>query len=513
MIDVLFINSGNATAVYQDLAKDYSAIEPPTWALLLAQSCRSIGKTVDILDVNAERLNIEQSYERIKQSNARLLCFVVYGQNVNAGTVGMGGAVSLSKYIKSQNNTTPIAYIGSYVQSLPKKTLLEEKSIDIVFTNEGVYALRNLLSQSTIDINNLDNIKGIGWRKNNFPVLNPPEFVVPQEKMDIDLPGYAWDLLPYKERPLDLYRSPMWHAEYDHTKRSPYAALQTSLGCKFGCDFCMINIINRNDNEEIGVASNYSLMRYWSPEFIINEFDKLVKMGVETIRIVDEMFLLNKKYYIPLCTMLKERGYGKFLRMWAYSRIDTVSNPELLKLVRAAGIKWLCLGIESGDRNVRLEVSKGKFQDVDIQKVVQHIHDSDIEIMANYIFGLPGDTYESMQKTLDLSKELCTVGWNAYAAMALPGSKLYKDAVDRGIPIPKTYDGFSFHSYDTLPLPTEHLTAAQILKFRDNAFSEYHSDPKVVDRIYKKFGQVAVDNINNMLRVTLKRKIIEESNL
>lgn len=512
-MDVLFINPGNATAVYQDLAKDYSAIEPPTWALLLAQSCRTIGKTVDILDVNAERLNIEQAYERIKQSNARLLCFVVYGQNVNAGTVGMGGAVSLSKYIKAQNNTTPIAYIGSYVQSLPKKTLLEEKSIDIVFTNEGVYALRNLLSQSTIDINNLDNIKGIGWRKNNFPVLNPPEFVVPQEKMDIDLPGYAWDLLPYKERPLDLYRSPMWHAEYDHTKRSPYAALQTSLGCKFGCDFCMINIINRNDNEEIGVASNYSLMRYWSPEFIINEFDKLVKMGVETIRIVDEMFLLNKKYYIPLCTMLKERGYGKFLRMWAYSRIDTVSNPELLKLVRAAGIKWLCLGIESGDRNVRLEVSKGKFQDVDIQKVVQHIHDSDIEIMANYIFGLPGDTYESMQKTLDLSKELCTVGWNAYAAMALPGSKLYKDAVDRGIPIPKTYDGFSFHSYDTLPLPTEHLTAAQILKFRDNAFSEYHSDPKVVDRIYKKFGQVAVDNINNMLRVTLKRKIIEESNL
>jgi len=512
-MDVLFINPGNATAVYQDLAKDYSAIEPPTWALLLAQSCRAIGKTVDILDVNAERLNIEQAYERIKQSNARLLCFVVYGQNVNAGTVGMGGAVSLSKYIKAQNNTTPIAYIGSYVQSLPKKTLLEEKSIDIVFTNEGVYALRNLLSQSTIDINNLDNIKGIGWRKNNFPILNPPEFVVPQEKMDIDLPGYAWDLLPYKERPLDLYRSPMWHAEYDHTKRSPYAALQTSLGCKFGCDFCMINIINRNDNEEIGVASNYSLMRYWSPEFIINEFDKLVKMGVETIRIVDEMFLLNKKYYVPLCTMLKERGYGKFLRMWAYSRIDTVSNPELLKLVRSAGIKWLCLGIESGDRNVRLEVSKGKFLDVDIQKVVQHIHDSDIEIMANYIFGLPGDTYESMQKTLDLSKELCTVGWNAYAAMALPGSKLYKDAVDRGTPIPKTYDGFSFHSYDTLPLPTEHLTAAQILKFRDNAFSEYHSDPKVMDRIYKKFGQVAVDNINNMLRVTLKRKIIEESNL
>ena len=69
--------------------------------------------------------------------------------------------------------------------------------------------------------------------------------------MDIDLPGYAWDLLPYNKNPLDMYRSPMWHAEYDFKKRSPYASLQTSLGCVFKCDFCMINLINRNDTEEI----------------------------------------------------------------------------------------------------------------------------------------------------------------------------------------------------------------------------------------------------------------------
>ena len=56
----------------------------------------------------------------------------------------------------------------------------------------------------------------------------------------------------------------------------------------------MINLINRNDEEEIGVSSNYSGMRYWSPEFIIKEFEKLIRMGVRTIRITDEMFLLTK---------------------------------------------------------------------------------------------------------------------------------------------------------------------------------------------------------------------------
>ena len=112
--------------------------------------------------------------------------------------------------------------------------------------------------------------------------------------------------------------------------------------------------------------------------------------------------------------------------MWAYSRIDTIKNPETLSIVRKAGIKWLCLGIESGDKKVRLEVAKGKFEDVDVRKVVQQVHDADIDIMANYMFGLPGDDAETTKKTFDLSLELCTSGWNTYAAMALPGSRLYK---------------------------------------------------------------------------------------
>ena len=510
MIDVLFIAPGNATDIYQGLSENHSAIEPPTWALLLAESCRSKGYKVSLIDVNAEELNGEQVLERVQFLNPRLVCFIVYGQNVNAGTVSMSGAVYLSEYLKEYGVKTPIAYIGSYIQAVPTKALNDESSIDFGFTNEGVYALHNVLAQETIDVNNLGHIKGLVWRENGTPKINPPERVVPNDRMDIDLPGYAWDLLPMKETPLDLYRAPMWHAEYDQTKRSPYAAIQTSLGCQFGCDFCMINILNRNDEEEIGVAGNYSLMRYWSPEFIIKEFDKLVDLGVYTIKITDEMFLLNRKYYVPLCEMLKERGYGDKLRMWAYSRVDTVRRPDLLKLVREAGIKWLALGIESGDKTVRLEVSKGRFEDVDIEKVIQQVHDADIEVMANYIFGLPGDTKESMQKTLDLSKELCTFGWNAYAAMALPGSKLYKEAVTNGIPLPKGYEGFSFHGYETLPLPTETLSAAEVLEFRDKAFEEYHSYPPFLEKVKNKFGQVAVDNINEMLTVKLKRRIIDE---
>ena len=509
LTDVCFLIASSAKKSYQKLSETYAAIEPPTWALLLSQSCRSVGFKVSIIDANAENLSDEEIFKRLNELKPKIVCLVVYGQNVNAGTTNMRGAVDITNFLKDKKISCPIAFVGSHVQALPIETLKKEKNIDIVFTNEGVYALRNLLKLENFSYEKLKNIKGIAYRKDNEIIMNLPEKVVPTERMDMDLPGYAWDLLPYKKNPLDLYRSPMWHAEYDFEKRSPYASLQTSLGCVFKCDFCMINLINRNDSEEIGVAGKYSNMRFWSPDFIIKEFDKLIDMGVTTIRIVDEMFLLNPKYYVPLCEKLALRNKDDKLRMWSYSRIDTVKRPEILKLVRKAGIKWLCLGIESGDKSVRLEVAKGKFEDVDVREVIKKVHDADIDVMANYIYGLPGDTKETMKKTYDLSLELCTAGWNTYAAMALPGSQLYKNAVEKKYKLPENYEGYSFHSYETQPLPTETLKPDEILEYRDKSFKNYHTNKNFLDKIERRFGKKAIDNIREMTKVSLKRKIIE----
>jgi len=509
MIDVLFVNPANSGIVYQDLAQDYSAVEPPTWSLLLAESIRSVGFKPQILDANAEGLSITQAVERIVESEPRLICFVVYGQNPNSGTVNMSGVAELAKAVKASNISSPIAAVGSHMSALPLEVLKRESDIDIVFCNEGVYSLRDLLSIDLAETNEWSGVRGIGFRRDGIPVLNPPAYVVPQDRMDLDLPGYAWDLLPFRERPLDLYRSHFWHANYDHAKRSPFAAIYTSLGCTFKCSFCMINVLNRDDNDEIGVASNYATMRFWSPELILKEIEKLMDLGVRTLRISDEMFLLNKRYFAPLCEMLRDRGYGEKLNMWAYPRVDTVRDKAQLDLIKAAGIHWLALGIESGRQSVRLEVTKGRFRDIDIREVVKMIESSGIEVIANYLFGLPGDDHESMQETLDLSLELCTAAWNGYAVMALPGSELFRQATDKGYPLPSDYSGYSFHSYDTLPLPTEHLTAADVLEFRDNAFTAYHTNAQFLRIVRDRFGKNAEQNIKDLTSVRLRRKLLE----
>ena len=501
-LDVLFVNADSSALAYQDLSKDYAAIEPPTWCLLLAQSCRAKGFGVAILDCGAERLSETGAAKRIGEVNARLVCFAVYGQNPNSGTTNMIGATALARLLKQSSPETITCFVGSHVSALPLE-ILGRKEVDLVLLNEGVYALHNLLRTDLKT--GLDAVKGIGHKANGAPQLNPPERVVPQDRMDVDLPGYAWDLLPYRDKPLDLYRAHFWHAEFNHNLRTPFAALYTSLGCTFKCDFCMINIVNRVDNAEGIVSANSPNMRFWSPQFILGEFEKLANLGVETIRISDEMFFLNKKYYEPLLNSIIERGY-KF-RMWAYSRIDTV-RPNYLELFRKAGIGWLALGVEAGNQVVRREVSKGSFQEINIRQVVKAIREHDLNIISNYIFGFPDDTLETMQQTLDLALELNTEMVNMYPCQALPGSPLYNTARTNGWALPDSYGGYAFLSWDSQPLPTKHCSAAEVLRFRDHAWQQYFAMPAFLALVEKKFGAEQRRNVEAMARIKLRRKLL-----
>ena len=506
-MDALFIAPDSSAKAYQGLAKTYSAIEPPTWALLLAESCRAKGFGVGILDCDAERLSLEEAVQRIADAKPRLAVFVVYGQNPNSGTTSMIGALALAKAIKEAGLSTPVCFVGSHTSALPREVLAHE-AVDIVLLNEGVYALHNLLRSNLRG--DLAAIKGIGYKTRDggngaVAVLNPPQAVVPQERLDEDLPGYAWDLLPYRDKPLDLYRAHFWHAGFSHDQRTPFAAIYTSLGCQFGCDFCMINIINRGDNGDEIDASHSRGMRFWSPAWVGREMEKLAALGVRALRISDEMFFLNRRYYTPVLQGVIDAGYN--FSMWAYSRVDT-ARAEALALFRKAGVRWLALGIEAGNQNVRQEVSKGSFKEVNIRDVCDTIRAADINVISNYIFGFPEDTHKTMQQTLDLALELNTEMANMYPCQALPGSPMYHLARRNGWPLPDSYEGYAFLSYECQPLPTKYLSAAEVLRFRDEAWQRYFSHPAYLDLVEGKFGRQERSNIEGMASIRLKRKLL-----
>jgi radical SAM superfamily enzyme YgiQ (UPF0313 family) len=232
---------------------------------------------------------------------------------------------------------------------------------------------------------------------------------------------------------------------------------------------------------------------------------KLADLGVKTLRISDEMFFLNRKYYEPVLKLAIDESFN--FNMWTYSRVDTV-RKDSLELFKKAGVNWLALGVEAGNQLVRQEVSKGSFKEVNIRDVCKTIKDADINIISNYIFGFPDDDMSTMQETLDLALELNTEMANMYPCQALPGSPMFQLAKKEGWALPTSYEGYAFLSYESQPLPTKYVSSADVLRFRDEAWRKYFTNSNYLDLVEKKFGPNERKNVQDMATIHLKRKIL-----
>ncbi len=507
-LDLLLVNPNSHKKTYQGLADRYAAIEVPFWSLLLAESCRKQGYSVEILDTLAEKFTPEQAVERIKYLRPRLCAFVTYSSNPNGGTTNMSGTLEIAELLFKIAPSIKTISIGSHTSALPQE-VLAYKCFDYVAINEGVKALHKLLA-SDLQPLNLGKIPGIGYKLSGYPFLTDGAgSLVNQDEIDELMPGYAWDLLPYKDKPLDLYRAHNWHALYREDLRTPFASIYSSLGCRFQCNFCMINLINREDKNKGINATHSNIMRYWSPEKVLSWFEELVeKYDCTTIRFLDEMFFLNKKYYEPILQGLVDRGYGKLIRTWTYARVDSV-NERFLDLFYNAGVKYLALGIEAARQEIRLEITKGKFKDVNIRDVCKKIKEHGMYCGNNFIFGHSGESLEDMQASYDLAVELNGEFTNFYTAMALPGSVLYYEAKQNGYKLPDSFEGYSFHSYECQPLPTRYLAPEEVLSFRDEAWHRYFTRSEYLTMIESKFGVEARNNIKEQTKIRLKRRILE----
>lgn len=478
MTDIVLIHPSAARAIYQNLADDITAIEPPTWCRMIAGWLKDHGVNVAIIDQEAERLTPEAVAIRVAESGARLAALIVVGHQPSASTQQMTAIPALAHALAPLTAKTII--VGHHASALPERTLRDETvKVDYVCDGEGPETILGLLNGFPLSM-----VPGLVWRDGDKIKKNRRAELIPID----ELHGDVWDLLP-----MEKYRAHTWQC-LDDSPRQPYASIYTTLGCPFKCSFCMINVFQH--------ANTY---RRRTPAKVVAQIDRLYReYGVKTFKIADEMFVLDPKHYLPICEGLAALPYAHQLNIWAYARIDTV-KPETLSLMRRAGIRWLALGIESGSADVR-DGSEKHLDDADIRETVKAIQSSGISIIGNFIFGLPDDTHESMQQTLNLAKSLDLEFANFYSAMAYPGSKLFEQA--RPEDLPDSWSGYSQHSFDCRPLPTATLSSAEVLGFRDRAFLDFYTDPAYIDSVRVKFGEKAVDHIRYLAAQILPRKLL-----
>jgi anaerobic magnesium-protoporphyrin IX monomethyl ester cyclase len=493
-LDLLLINPGNRLSIYQSLGSTLAAIEPPVWAALFATFIRTRGFSVRILDANAEDLAPEEAAQRVEETNPLLAAVVVYGHNPSASTQVMPSAGAICTAIKQRTPELKTLLVGGHVAALPERTLREEDAT-FVCSGEGLHTIVELLQALQAGSEDYGKVRGLLYRDGDRIASTPAAPLV--RDVDREMPGMAWDLLP-----MERYRAHNWHC-FGNLQRQPYAALYTTLGCPYHCSFCCIQAPFKTGEKELGLKESVNSYRLWSTEAIGTQLDRLVRdHGVRNIKIADEMFVLNLKHVVGICDLIIERGYD--LNIWAYARVDTVKDGMVDKLKRA-GFNWLAFGVESASERVRDDVDKGFTQDL-IFRTLEKVRGADINVGANYIFGLPEDDTDSMQKTLDLAVDLNAEYANFYCAMAYPGSALYDVAPKQGWSLPEKWSGYSQHSVDTLPLRTKHLTASQVLRFRDEAFQTYFTNPVYLDLVTRRFGVKTAEHIREMVAHKLVRK-------
>ncbi len=483
-LDLLLVNvGGSKKKVYQDLSRDYSAIEPPFWAALTAGFARQRGYETKILDAYAENLSIEESIERVEDYNPRLVNIVVYGQQPAASTQLMGPVGELCKQIKQKNPQRKILLTGLHPSALPRKTL-EEEACDYVGEGEGFYSVLGLLKNK-----DLTEIPGLWWKDEELIRNNSRANNI--QNLTEELGEVAWDLLP-----MNKYKAHNWQCLGNFESRKKYASISTSLGCPHRCNFCSISASFGGEHR----------IRNWSPEWVVNQLDTLQnKYGVEVIKIIDEMFIINPSHYLGICNGITEKDLK--LNIWSYARVDTTRERDLEKL-KKAGFDWLCFGFEAGNDEIRKNAQKGRFIKQDMRRIKNVVETNGINIIGNYMFGFPEDTESTMRETLDFAKELNCEFANFYCAMAYPGSQLFLDSVKKGIKLPDSWIGYSQHSYECKPLQTNFLDSSEVLRFRDRAFEEYFSNPYYLNMIEKKFGIESREHIGAMIKTKMKRKIL-----
>lgn len=495
-VDVLLINPGSRSAVYQSLGDEFSAIETPSLAALFGTYMRKRSLSVEIIDAPAMGWSSEDVAAVVcGDFDPALVVLVVYGFQPSASTQNMTAAGEIARGIKERRPDIRIMMTGTHPAALPDRTLREEE-IDFVCSGEGP---RTIAMTATALKHGRKSMAGTNvpalWYWVGDAIMHTPTDLMSEEALNVEMPGAAWDLLP-----MEKYRAHNWHCFEHINERQPYASIHTSLGCPYHCGFCCIN-----------APFGGSSYRLWEPERVGEEIELLrTQYGVRNIKFVDEMFVLNRKHVHGVCDQIITRGL-KDLNIWAYARVDTVKDEYLTKL-RDAGVRWLALGIESASKHVRDGVEKGRFGNEDILAVVRKVQAAGINVIGNFIFGLPDDTRETMRETLALALEANCEFANFYSAMGYPGSALYKEAKAKGWKLPDDeggpgWIGYSQHAYETLPLPTETLSGGEVLAFRDAAFRTYFTAESYIGMVRRKFGAPVVEHIERMVAQPLPRQV------
>jgi anaerobic magnesium-protoporphyrin IX monomethyl ester cyclase len=364
----------------------------------VASALRAEGHEVEILDLLLAKTTA-------KKIEARMMRFRPQVVGVTSVTLNHHIAEDIARWVRACDGSVPIIMGGPHVSFEIEGSFKSlHGALDYIAIGEGEHTMvelcRSLSGRMDLrDVRGLaayDSLTGHVRRNAARPLED-----------DLDtIPDPARDLVPLSR-----------YLAFDS-----HASVVTSRGCPYECIFCS--------------APQWTgrKVRYRNPSLCVDEIERLAALGFTEITIEDDLFTLYRKHFLAVCGELVRRNTG--IRWNAFSRVDTIS-PEIVETMAKAGCQAICFGVESGNQEV-LDLVKKKSSLDKVKEAMRMTQDVGISALASFIIGLPGETEETLRKTVQFANELHEEFGSLYGFHILapfPGTEVRDRAAEYGLEI------------------------------------------------------------------------------
>lgn len=424
----------------------------------LAAVLEENGYKVLIIDGWAEGLGVREIGKRLRREKPDII-------GVTIMTPKLDVAMEVVNEAKKVLPKSLLLVGGPHPSALPYETIKSNKNINIVAIGEAEDTILEVV-RAYKEKASFSKIKGIYYRKGKRIFKNE----LREPIADIDsLPPPSRHLFPLKK-----YKT---HPPYG--KKNPYANIITSRGCPFRCGYCSKSVFGHS-------------FRAQSPERVVSEIEFLIdRYGIQEIHFYDDDFTMDMERAEEICDLMIEK---RLKIIWSCTtRVDLVT-PKLLAKMRKAGCWLISYGVESGNQKILDRIEKN-ITIGQVKKAFRWTQKVRIRTLGFFIVGLPGDTWETINQTMDLAKEIKPDFTSWCVLIILPGSGLFNQLQSGELDKRKIKEYLS-SGHDLARSPYAHGVS---LAYEDNLTVEELN--KAVTMAYKDFYLRPSYIFNTILRI------------
>lgn len=458
---VTFLNPPQTNSKYKFLG----VVAPSLGIGYMAAVLEKNGYDVDVLDASALELTYDEIGDEILKRNPDIV-------SISALTPTIGVALDSADKIKQVKPDT-IVVLGGYHPTFEFKSVLQEESVDVIVRGEGEYTFLELV-QTIEEGGDLKTVQGLAFNDNNDGevILTPDRPII--EDLD-ELPFPAFHLFPMeKYKILNITTN--------------VATIITTRGCPMQCSFCSSAALHGNK------------LRRRSYTNVVDEIElRLKEENIDTIAFMDDTFTLSKKFVYDLCDEIKRRG----LKFWwgCTTRVDTL-NEELLETMKDVGCMTLFIGVESADQQMLDKMDKN----ITVSKTEEAFklaRKVGIRTIASCVIGMPDDTRESIQNTIDFVNKL-DPNYALYSlATPYPGTRFYNKTFKRNLISIKDWSKYTLLNP---VLETVDCDSKELRSIQKKAFLKFYLRPSYLIRQVPQDGLVLLRTVLSVSKQIISKQ-------